>query len=60
MHDIIIKYNSIKLILAVLHNIHNGNLYVPYFYYMLMNAVPTALGALLVSYIEVCFFFITN
>lgn len=31
----------------------NGNLYVPYLYFALTNAIPVAFGAYLVAYIEV-------
>lgn len=31
----------------------NGNLYVPYLYFAITNAIPVAFGAYLVTYIEV-------
>lgn len=46
--------HTISNIIAVVdHNVLNGNLYVPYLYYALTNAVPVAFGAFLVAYVEV-------
>lgn len=37
------------------YNVVNGDLYVPYLLYALTNAIPVAIGAILVAYIEVSF-----
>lgn len=39
---------------AVDANVLNGDLFVPYIYYVLTNAIPVAFGAMLVTFIEVC------
>lgn len=38
---------------AVDENVLNGDLFVPYLYYLLTNAVPVMIGAFLVTFIEV-------
>lgn len=42
---------------AVDHNVLNGNLYVPYLFYVLTNIIPVAFGSILVAYVEVSIYF---
>lgn len=42
---------------AVDYNVLYGDLYVPYLYYAATNIIPVAIGSILVTYVEVLFFF---
>lgn len=39
---------------AVDENVLSGDLFIPYVYYLLTNAVSAMIGAVLVTFIEVC------